>query len=187
MDVCRWGRTLAAAVCSESAVQRPLNGRSVTSVCADLGKSIVVDAEVVRDFVADDPLHEFADFRIGVAAHENRAAVDADLVWHDQVIAVCSLSLGDAMVQSQKMSPLAHAHGLKGGAVGPFLDDDGDVLQTVKEDIGQIFYCAENQFVELFLFLVRIHFAMRKGYSSPSVSRLHCTSGPSGSVPLWYS
>ncbi len=132
--------------------------------------------------MADDPLDEIADFGFGAAAHEDGAAVDADLVGHDEVVAVRSIGLRDALIQPQELGAVIQANGLEGGAIGPFLDEDGDVFEAVEEDIGQVFYGAEDQLVELILVSDRFHWPEGISYSSLSASRVQCTSGPSGSV-----
>jgi len=72
------------------------------------------------------------------AAHHDRLAVDADLVWQDEVVATGPLGQWNAVVQAQELramldSRLAHCLGIR-----PVFDDDVDVIQFGAEFFWQI-------------------------------------------------
>ena len=96
-------------------------------------EACVVNSEVVRDLVAHHVLYEVAYFLRRAALQFNGMLEDADLVGQYQLIVARASCLGDAFIESQKVSWVLLAGPCQHRAAGPILDHDIDVVKLVAD------------------------------------------------------
>ena len=113
-------------------------GRFLISVRADCSQPLVVQSEVVGDFMAEHTTDCGSHLLVRPAAHLDRPLVDADLVRQDQAVVVGPFRLRDAVVESQKLCWMAHSRPACCLWIRPIFHHDLDVVHLRSKSRGQV-------------------------------------------------
>jgi hypothetical protein len=101
-------------------------------------EAVVIDAEVMANFVKNSDAHLFANVVVGFAHRFDVLLVDADAVGKDQVVVLPALGERYAVVEAKKEVSVFEAGIVKVVLRGGVLDDEVDVVDLAANGVGNL-------------------------------------------------
>jgi hypothetical protein len=119
---------------------------------AEFVEAVVVDAEVVANFMENGDSHLFANVIVGIANGLDVVLIDADAVGKDEVVVLAALGQRDAMVEPEEKVSLLDAGVVEVDLGGGILDDEVDVVDLTADGVGDLVQGFADEAAEVLAF-----------------------------------